>query len=214
MSGEIYQEPDEPEPTYINMQRNPRVPCYTYTPNPGYGSQSAHYNGCVCSVKRGTVVILMLVIVLLAQAAAIAIGGVILYRLLPSGPLMEDQPSIPIQNTQVYLKSYLEQIKSQVNYVVSTITYTLPRELANSVRVEVERIQREVDKLEVLVLSSVLDLNMELNRNNSFTLSTGSKNGVCSQYLLALKKNQLEKPRACKDRSDRIKNNSVQLTTP
>lgn len=214
MSGEIYEDPNELEPTYINMQRNPRVPCYTYSSNPGYTSQNSYNHGCPCSVKRGTIVISMLVVVILSQAAAIAIGGFILYRVLPDGPVEDPYFSLPQQVPSAQLKSYLDQIKSQMNYVVSTVTYTLPKELTNAVRAEIDRMQREVDKLEVLVLSSVLDLNMVLNRNNTFTLSTGSKNGVCLQYLTALRKNQMDRPRTCKDKGDRTRNNSVQVGNP
>nr|WPV62467.1 MAG: transmembrane protein [Jingmen rodent jeilongvirus 2] len=195
MSGDIYANPDELEPAYLNMQRSRTFPTVSYNSNPCYGSSHYHDAGPCCNIKRGTAIIYMLVLVIALQAAGVSMGGLVLHRVLYSGG--SDMTYQPIFPGGTSLKAQLDQIKSQLGYTMSTISYTLPKEITNNLRAEVDRMSKDIDKLEILVLSSMLDLNMELTQNNSFSLSTGSKNGVCQQYLTALKKGIREKNRKC-----------------
>ncbi|WKD80574.1 transmembrane protein [Paramyxoviridae sp. 1] len=195
MSADIYANPDEPEPVYLNMQRSRSFPSTTYARNPCYVGSSYHNAGFSCNVKRGTIVIYMLVLVICLESASLTMGGLVLYRILYAGDITQDQ--LPLTVSPTMFKQQLDQIKSQLGYMMSTISYSLPKELTNNLRSEVDRMGKDIDKLEILVLSSMLDLNMELTQNNSFSLSTGSKNGVCQQYLTALKKSIRDKNKKC-----------------
>uniref|UniRef100_A0AAU7E479 TM protein n=1 Tax=Lophuromys rat paramyxovirus TaxID=3141883 RepID=A0AAU7E479_9MONO len=193
MSDAIYIDPDDPEPSYINMQRGRIVSNSTYTDHSYNGRSSYAYGEYGCCYQRSTIIITLLAVILCCEICGLSMGVYLLYQ---SGYIRYWRP---IGGGTVYsgvdnsMKQVLEGIKSQLEYAMTSITYGIPKEFSNILRQEVDRISKDVDKLEILVLSSVVDLNVSLNPNNTFSLSTGTKVNVCQQYLNLLRKGKSDR---------------------
>ncbi|AVM86017.1 putative TM protein [Mount Mabu Lophuromys virus 1] len=201
MSDAVYIDPDDPEPSYINMQRGRIVSNSTYTDHSYNGRSSYAYGEYGCCYQRGTVIITLLAVILCCEICGLSMGVYLLYQ---SGYIYHWKPAgggSVSHGVDSNLKQLLDNIKSQLEYAMTSITYGIPKEFSNILRQEVDRISKDVDKLEILVLSSVVDLNVSLNPNNTFSLSTGTKVSICQQYL-----NLLKRGRSDRCRQDRTRN--------
>ncbi|UQM99618.1 transmembrane protein [Meliandou lophuromys virus] len=204
MSDAIYTDPDDPQSNYINMQRGRIVSNSTYSDNFFHGGSRYSHGQHVGCYQRGSATVGLLTAVLCFQVCSLSIGIYLLYR---SGSVYcsrESGGGILCSGMDDSLRQKIEAVKSQLDYVLNAVSYSLPKEIHSSFKGELEKISQDVDKLEILVLSSVMDLNISLNKNNTFLLSTGSKVNVCQQYLALLKRR----------RSDRCKCDKCSKSNP
>nr|UQM99509.1 transmembrane protein [Meliandou uranomys virus] len=214
MSDASYAEPNQFEPTYVNMQRGRLISNSTYTGHTYNGNQSTMATQYCCDFKRGNIVIGLVTLLLLLQIGSLTLVILLFERRDPGGHHYNGDLQRPLPRVEPECKNYFENMKAQLDYAVKSITYGIPKEMANMLKGEVDRISRDVDKLEVLVLGTGVDLSMGLSPNSTFSLSTGSKSAVCQQYLDAVRKSKKEKCKTeKKPQTGTTVNLPIQITT-
>lgn len=121
-------------------------------------------------------------ILLLISATNLSING---YGLVNCNAHHQGTTNRPPGSSSELLLQGGEQLKimsQKVEYMLRTISHTMPKGLAQMMRKETRLIMEVLHRIETTFAGSMLDLNLVMGKNQTFKLSTGSKKQLCRIY--------------------------------